>query len=77
MSDNVDLNPNDGTFEISVRLMGNEVFAISISTDPLNKRWVSGSLLITIIIVVMLSLFGQPLASLSQTWFNSESIEGE
>lgn len=67
-----DPNPNDGTFEIKLRLLGNEVFAISITADPLNKRWVSGALLITIVTVAMISLFHEPLSDLSQSIFESE-----
>jgi len=75
MSEYVDPNPNDGQFEIALRLMGNEVFAISISADPLNKRWVAGALLITIVTVVMLVMFSEPLGNITQTWFNTEQVE--
>lgn len=60
MVDDVD---NDGTFEIRLRLLGNEVFAISISADPLNKKWMSWALLISFVTILGLSVFGEPISS--------------
>jgi hypothetical protein len=54
---------DDGTFEIRLRLLGNEIFAISISANPLDKKWVSWALLISFVTVISLSIFGEPLAN--------------
>jgi hypothetical protein len=64
-------NPNDGHFEISMRVLSNEIFAVKIAAEPLSKRWVNGALLITITTVVALSLFGEPLYKFSQRVYSS------
>lgn len=56
-------DPVEGSFEVRLRLLGNEIFAISISAAPLEKKWVSWALIISFITVLFLGLFGQPIAS--------------
>ena len=53
----------DGSFELRLRLLGNEVFAISISADPLEKKWVSWALIISFVTVLTLAMFGEPIAN--------------
>ena len=63
---------DDGNFEIRLRLLGNEVFAISIAADPLNKKWVGWGMVIALVTVVGLSFLGEPLASFYNTLIGSE-----
>lgn len=53
----------DGTLEVRVRILGNELFALSVTADPLNKRWLSWALIMSFVTVLGLSIFGQPLAN--------------
>ena len=71
MSNEIDLNPDDGTFTVALRLLGNEVFAVSVSADPFNNRWVTMSVLIVFLTVIGLSIFGQPLANFYNTLTNA------
>ena len=54
---------NDGNLEVRVRVLGNELFAISVTADPLNKRWLSWALIMSFVTVLGLSMFGEPLAN--------------
>jgi hypothetical protein len=63
----------DGSFEIRLRLLGNEVFAVSIAADPLDKKWVSGALIIAIVTVVGFTFLGEPLANAYSAVFDASS----
>jgi len=69
----VNATDGDGSFEIRLRLLGNEVFAISVSADPLDKKWVSWALIISFVTVFGLSIFGEPLAEFYQSLTDTES----
>lgn len=69
-------NPDDdGNFEIRLRLLGNEVFALSISADPLDQKWVSWALIIAFVTVVGLALFGEPLADFYSSLVDASQTE--
>jgi hypothetical protein len=59
----LDDGSTDGSLEVRVRVLGNELFAISVTADPLNKRWLSWALIMAFVTVIGLSMFGEPLAN--------------
>jgi hypothetical protein len=65
----------DGNFEVRLRLLGNEVFAVSISADPLDKKWVSWALIISFVTVIGLAMFGEPIANFYSDLVNATATE--
>lgn len=73
-----DDNPNDGEFTFSIRLLGNEVFAASITADPLRSRWVSAAALVTLLFILFIAFFGEPLGDAVNSWREpTQAIETE
>ena len=51
-------------FEIKIRILGNEIFAIALSTNNHSARWVNISLLVIVGVVATIGFFGDRFASL-------------
>lgn len=53
------MESNEEKFEISIRVMGREVFAFSLLSDSKRKNWVAISI-ITIIVIIALMEYALP-----------------
>lgn len=53
---------SDSTFEIAIRILGNELFALSLTSDSLNKKWLSYSVVIMFLFLVTIAVFGDAIA---------------
>lgn len=56
--------PTQKNYEIKIRVLGNEIFAIGISTSNDSNRWVLLGLITTFSILTVLGAYGEKLISL-------------
>ena len=68
MDDKTPHNPNhvDSTFEIAIRVLDNEIFAISIASDSVNKKWIVYSTIIAALTLFAISTFGDDVANFTK-----------
>ena len=62
---------DSGKFEIALRLLGNEIFALSISANPFNKRWIIYSLITMGFLLFAVSAFGDSIVSFSTGMYSA------
>lgn len=53
---------SDSNFEIAIRVLGNEIFALSLTSDSMNKKWLSYAIVIMFLFLLTISLFGDTIA---------------
>jgi hypothetical protein len=73
--DNNTPTEDSGKFELALRLLSNEVFAISISANPFNKRWIIYSLLTMGFLLFAVSTFGDSIVSFSAGMYSAINAE--
>lgn len=66
---------DSGKFEIALRLLGNEIFALSISANPFNKRWIIYSLITMGFLLFAVSAFGDSIVSFSTGMYDAVNAE--
>lgn len=66
---------DSGKFEIGIRLLGNEIFALSILANPFNKRWIVYSLITMGFLLFAVSAFGESIVSFSTGMYNVINAE--
>lgn len=66
---------DSGKFEIALRLLSNEIFALSISANPFNKRWIVYSLITMGFLLFAVSAFGDSIVSFSTGMYNAVNAE--
>jgi hypothetical protein len=62
---------DSGKFEIAIRLLSNEIFALSISANPFNKRWIVYSLITMGFLLFAVSAFGDSIVSFSTGMYDA------
>lgn len=63
MSDPINPEEDDRKFELSLRLMGNEVIAIALFSNSPSNRWLWMSIGAVLILFVSITLFGADISS--------------
>lgn len=63
MTDNVDVN-DDQTYEISIRILSNEIFGVRLSTTSTSNKWLVISLVTIFSFITLLGAYGDKLSSL-------------
>lgn len=66
---------DSGKFEIAIRLLSNEIFALSISANPFNKRWIVYSLITMGFLLFAVSAFGDSIVSFSTGMYHAINAE--
>lgn len=66
---------DSGKFEIAIRLLSNEIFALSISANPFNKRWIVYSLITMGFLLFAISAFGESIVNFSTGMYNVVNAE--
>lgn len=74
MDDNHNPNHVDSTFEIALRILGNEIFAISIQSDSINKKWIVYSVIITALTLFAISTVGDDIARFTRNIYSAVDI---
>jgi hypothetical protein len=73
--DDTNTEEDNGRFEIAIRLLSNEIFAISISANPFNKRWVIYSIVIMGFLLLAISTFGESIITFSNGIYSVVNAE--
>jgi hypothetical protein len=66
---------DSGKFEIAIRLLSNEIFALSISANPFNKRWIVYSLITMGFLLFAVSAFGDSIVSFSTGMYSAVNAQ--
>lgn len=66
---------DNGKFEIAIRILSNEVFALAISANPFNKRWIVYSLITMGFLLFAVSAFGDSIVSFSTGMYSAVNAE--
>lgn len=66
---------DSGKFEIAIRLLSNEIFALAISANPFNKRWIVYSLITMGFLLFAISAFGESIVNFSTGMYNVVNAE--
>lgn len=53
----------DQSYEISLRILGNEIFGIKLSTTSTNSRWITVAILTIFSMLVLLGAYGEKLVN--------------
>lgn len=53
----------DQSYEIKIRILGNEIFAFALSTSSTSSRWIVVALISIFSILVLLGAYGEKLAT--------------
>jgi hypothetical protein len=64
-SEKIKTDDDSGKFEIGLRLLGNEIIALSVSANPFTKRWTIYSLVTIGFLFVSIAAFGDAIVSFS------------
>lgn len=63
MSEPVNIEDDDRRFEMSLRLMGNEVIAIALFSSSPNNKWLWMSLGAILTLVLIITIFGPDISN--------------
>ena len=56
----------DQSYEVKLRILGNEVFAIALSTTSTSSRWITVALVSIFALLTLLGAYGEKIVSLYQ-----------
>ena len=54
----------DQSYEVKIRILGNEIFAIALSTTSTSSRWVTVALVSIFALLTLLGAYGDKIATL-------------
>lgn len=54
----------DQTYELKIRILGNEIFAIALSSSSTSNRWIAIALVSIFSVLTVVGAYGEKLASL-------------
>jgi hypothetical protein len=60
----VDLTPGGNTYEIKLRILGNEVFGFALTSSSSDNRWVLGALVTIFSLLTLVGAYGEKIVNL-------------
>lgn len=64
------MSEQTNSYEVSIRLLGNEIFAIGLKSSDNSNRWIAIGLVTVFCVITVLGAYGDKLVQLYQTVIN-------